>query len=817
MKNIKYIVAALLLLITSCNAQWQQVGKWSTYKQEKNTFTFDAVPATVSVTVFTDDIIRVRMLPNGKFPEDFSWAVVGKIDMPADISSVETDSSLEILTNSLRVCVMKNPTRISFYDKSSSRLINTDNLEKGMSWESKKVNVSKSIPKDEYYYGFGEKTGTLEKTGYALENWNTDIPAYKSDQDPLYKSVPFYMAIRNCNAYGIFFDNNYKTYFDAGKEDKKILSFRADGGELNYYFINGPSPKDVSKNYSKIIGTMPLPPKWALGYQQSRWSYYPESKVREIADTFRKKKIPCDVIYLDIHYMDGYRVFTWDSTRFSNPQKLLSDLKADGFHVVPIIDPGIKKDENYSVYKSGVAEDIFAKNPDGSVFIGPVWPGECSFPDFTNPITRNWWGEQFQKLINIGMTGFWVDMNEPSVFDTPTKTMPLDVVFNYNGQIKNHSAAHNVYGMQMARATFDAVRKYKPDSRPFVLSRANYAGGQRYTAVWTGDNVSSWEHLNQGLPTMMNLSISGQPFVGEDIGGFIDSPSGELFTRWLQKGVFHPFCRVHSEINSKPQEPWSYGEKFEAINKRYIELRYELLPYLYTQFRNASIMGIPIMRPIIYNYPNEMKFLKTQDEFLVGDDILVCPVLRAGAIKREISVPPGTWYSFWDDHIIKEGDEQTISAPIDTIPIFIRGGAIIPMQSVVQNTSEQVVEIFIHVFPDAQKKAAGEMYEDAGDGYDYIAGNYRHTEFLYTSSNESIIFSYRITDGTYQPHTRYINLIIHNYTIAPNALKSMFRTLRKYESLSDLNSADSGWYYDGIKKILYAKWIDGEGVKLIIN
>jgi alpha-glucosidase len=817
MKNIKYIVAAFMLLLTSCNAQWQLVGKWSTYKQENNTFTFDAAPAAVSVTVFTDDIIRVRMAPNGKFPDDFSWAVIGDIDTSIKISYVETDSSMEIFTNKLRVCVLKNPTRISFYDKTTVRLINSDDFKKGMAWDDDKVKVWKQMPTDEYYYGFGEKTGTLEKTGYALENWNTDIPAYKSDQDPLYKSVPFYMAIRNGSAYGIFFDNNYKTYFDVGKDNKNILSFSADGGELNYYFINGPSPKDVSKNYSKIIGTMPLPPKWALGYQQSRWSYYPESKVREIADTFRKKKIPCDVIYLDIHYMDGYRVFTWDSMRFPNPALLLSDLSKDGFHVVPIIDPGIKQDGNYSVYKSGVKENVFVKNPGGSIFIGPVWPGQCAFPDFTDPKTRNWWGEQFKNLINIGMTGFWVDMNEPSVFDTPTKTMPLDVVYNYDGQINNHRAAHNVYGMQMARATFDAVRKYKPDSRPFVLSRACYAGGQRYTAVWTGDNVSSWEHLNQGLPTMMNLSISGQPFVGEDIGGFIDSPSEELFTRWLQKGVFHPFCRVHSEINSQPQEPWSYGEKFEAINKRYIELRYEFLPYLYTQFRNASQTGIPIMRPMIYNYPGLKKIMKVEDQFLVGDDILVCPVLQAGETKRNVNIPPGIWYSFWDGRIMREGNEQTVSAPIDTMPIFIRGGAIIPMQSVVQNTFEQVAEIYIHIFPDEQKKAAGEMYEDAGDGYEYVAGNYRCTEFLFTSSNESDIFSYSVAYGTYQPEKRLVNAVVHNYRKEPSNVKLIFRSLRKYDSLKSLNASDTGWFYDGIKKIFYAKWIDEEGVKLIIN
>jgi alpha-glucosidase len=816
-KNTKYIFIALLLILNNCNGQWQHIGGWNTFSREGNVFIFHASPAVMKVIVMDDDIIRVRVAQTGVFPIDFSWAVVDSDVEKVMINSIETDSCLEIFTNSLRVCVLKNPVRISFYDKVTLRLINSDDLNKGMAWDGDAVRVWKTIPSDELYYGFGEKTGTLEKSGYAMENWNTDIPAYKSTQDPLYKSVPFFMGIRKGNAYGIFFDNNYKTYFDVGKESKTILSFGADGGELNYYFINGPTPKDVSQNYSKLIGTTPLPPKWALGYQQSRWSYYPDSKVREITHTFREKKIPCDVIYLDIHYMDGYRVFTWDTARFSNPKELLADLSKDGFRVIPIIDPGIKKDENYLVYISGLKENVYVKNPDGTVFIGPVWPGQCAFPDFTNPKTRSWWGDQFKNLVEIGMTEFWVDMNEPSVFDVPTKTMPLDVIHNYEGQIKDHRAAHNIYGMQMARATHDAIRNLKPESRPFVLTRANYAGGQRYTAVWTGDNVSSWEHLNLGISTMLNLSISGQPFVGEDIGGFIGSPSGELFTRWLQKGVFHPFCRVHSEINSKPQEPWSYGAKFEAINKRYIELRYEFLPYLYTQFRNTSETGIPIMRPLIFNYPELQKFARVEDQFLIGDDILICPVLKSGVNKRVVNIPPGLWYSFWEDQIMKEGDGQAASAPIDTMPIFIRAGAVIPMQPIIQNTSQNVDRLILHVYPDEQNKAEGDIYEDAGDGYEYLSGVYRRTEIKYEENDNREILSYSITDGIYQPPGRTVTAIIHNFNRIPNEIKLKFRTLKRNDSAKSFDENESGWYNDTKKKVLFVKWIDEEGIKIIIN
>ncbi|MDP2208352.1 MAG: glycoside hydrolase family 31 protein [Bacteroidota bacterium] len=816
---MKKLILIISFLLQSCltSAEWQHIGKWTNFTQEKNTFTFQTPPAAVRVTIFSDNIVRVRLAQTRKFSDDFSWAVIANADTTIEISSTETDSSLEIYTSHMRVSVLRNPTRILFYEKMSNQLLNSDDPKKGMGWDGEAVRIWKTMPPDEFYYGFGEKTGSLEKRGSSMVNWNTDFPAYRASTDPLYKSIPFFMAIRKGKTYGIFFDNNYRTYFDVGKESLNTYSFGADGGELNYYFIYGPTPKEVSQNYSKPIGTFPLPPKWSLGYQQSRWSYYPESKVREIAETFRKKKIPCDVIYLDIHYMDGYRVFTWDTTRFPNPVKLLSDLSAMGFHTVPIIDPGIKLDSTYSVYISGLNEDVYVKNQDGNNFIGPVWPGDCAFPDFTNPKTRSWWGKQFESLVKMGMTGFWVDMNEPSVFGGPGGTMPLNVMHNYEGQIKDHRAAHNVYGMQMARATFEAVRNLKPDSRPFVLSRANYAGGQRFTAVWTGDNVSSWEHLYQGIPTMLNLSISGQPFVGEDVGGFIGSPDGELFTRWLQKGVFHPFCRVHSEINSKPQEPWSYGEQYEAINKRYIELRYEFLPYFYTQFWNASKTGIPIMRPMIYNYPELEKFVRAENQFLIGDDILVCPVLQQGTNKLDVNIPPGIWYSFWTDKIMKEGEWQTVSAPIDTMPIFIRGGAILPMQNVVQNTSEGINQLYLNVYPDEQGKAFGENYEDTDDGYEYLNGVYRHTVFSYEQSDNQKVFSYSIKEGTWQPPKRTVTAIVHAFHWEPNTINLMFKLLEKIDSYNLFMRLESGWYYDAKKKILYVKWIDEEGVKLIIN
>lgn len=800
---------------TKLTAQWQHIGAITSWNKEGNEFTLRTESASVRIAILSDDIIRVRLAPSGKFEEDFSYAVVKKNWDAVAIQSSETDSSIEISTASVRVSVARKPCRISFNEKATGRLIAADDRRRGMASDGEAIRVWKWMPELERYYGFGEKTASLEKRGQSMVNWNTDIPAYRASTDPLYQTIPFFMALRDGKAYGIFFDNTYRSIFDVGKELRDVYSFGADGGELNYYFLNGPTPKEISARFSELIGTMPLPPKWALGYQQSRWSYYPDSTVRNLAATFRSKNIPCDVIYLDIHYMNGYRVFTWDSTRFSNPKKLLSDLARDGFHVVPIIDPGIKKDESYSVYRSAVKENVFVKNPDGSPFIGPVWPGDCVFPDFTSPPTRDWWGRQFSELLAMGMTGFWNDMNEPSVFGGPGGTMPLHVRHSYEGRNLDHRASHNVYGLGMARATFEGVRSVRPDIRPFVLTRAGYAGIQRYAAIWSGDNISSWEHLYQGLPTLMNLSISGQPFIGEDIGGFVYSPTGELFTRWLQKGVFHPFCRVHSEIYSNPQEPWSYGEKFEAINKRYIELRYELMPFLYTQFWKASRTGIPIMRPLFYNYPSLEKFAKTEDEFMIGDDILVAPVLRPADSARFVFLPPGKWYSFWTDELLPEGDWQKISAPIDTMPFFIREGSIIPMQSIVQHTGVLPDALILHVYPDSNGTAHGEMYEDRGEGYEYLKGEYRLTHFDYLQSNRQKVFSLRTIEGSYVMEGRRTMVVIHGVREIPGAVSINSTAMHRSQSESDPSSAMNGWYYESEKRRLVLCWMD-VGIKEVI-
>ena len=797
-----FLVPVLLASPGKLVAQWVSIGNVTSVERVGDGVIVSAKPAMVQLSVIAPEVIRVRMTAGGTFLPDSSWAVVQHVPGPTSYTLTESADELVLSTSKLKVHVRKSPCRLAFYDANGNR-INQDDPSTGMSWSGTKVVVWKTMPQDEQYFGFGEKAGAFNRKWTMMSMWNSDIPAYKADTDPLYETIPFFYGIRKGATYGIFFDNSYYSFFNMGKEHPDLYSFGAVDGELNYYFLYGPKPKDVLERFSTLVGRMPLPPKWAVGYQQCRYSYYPESRVRELASTFRAKKIPCDVIYLDIHYMDGYRCFTWDNQRFPDPKKMIRDLANDGFKVAVIIDPGIKNEPGYWVYDEGMNGNHFVKYPDGKPFIGKVWPGMCVFPDFTRTESRQWWGTLYRGLLDNGVRGFWNDMNEPSVFDVPTKTFDLSVLHDDQGLNTDHRKNHNVYGMQMARGTYEGVAKLRPNERPFVLTRASYAGGNRYAAAWTGDNISSWEHLEMAVPMCMNLSISGQPFVGTDIGGFVGSPSGELYTRWLQLGTFTPLMRTHTEIGSADQEPWSYGPAYEAINKKSIELRYKLLPYIYTQFYTASQTGIPMMRPVFFDFPEDESSLWNDREFMFGDAFLVAPVVWPGATTRSVRLPPGEWYNYWTGEEIKGANSVTVDAPIDRIPLFVKAGSIIPTQQVVQYSDEQSINpLTIELYP-AREQSSTILYEDDGTTFEYLQGKFcRRTVSLNSSAKE-----YRITlsnpEGSFRPPERNIVLKLKAVPTRPSSVQIDGLTLREPRP-----GDQRGWQYDEKMKVLSVTFED---------
>ncbi|MEK6155216.1 glycoside hydrolase family 31 protein [Flavobacteriaceae bacterium 3-367] len=724
------------------------------FKQETDKLYFTTQNGVIlQITVLRDSVVRFRYATQNVFEPDFSYAISEEASRGYNhLETKETKTEYLVETGKLRVLVDKKTLRIQISDLEGN-IINEDEL--GFHWEENyeyggnTVKMSKITQSAESFYGMGDKATHTNLKGKRVNNWVTDQYAYGKDQDPLYKAVPFFIGLHSGKAYGVFFDNTFRSYFDFAHERRNTTSFWADGGEMNYYFFYGPEMSQVVTSYTDLTGTPELPPLWALGYHQSKWSYYPESRVKEIAKTFRDLKIPCDAIYLDIDYMDGFRCFTWDKDKFPDPKRMIDELYKDGMKTVAMIDPGIKVDKDYWVYQEAMEKDYFCKRADGPYMHGKVWPGECNFPDFTNPEVREWWAGLYKEMMaDIGVHAVWNDMNEPAVMEVPSKTAPLDMRHDYDGHPCSHRKAHNIYGMQMVRATYDGVKKYVYPKRPFVITRAAYAGAQRFSSTWTGDNVATWEHLWIANVQVQRMCMSGMSFVGSDIGGFAEQPNGELFARWIQLGIFHPFCRVHSSGDHGDQEPWSFGTEVTDIVRKFIELRYQLLPYLYTMFWKYISEDKPMLQSLVYYDQEDTQTHFRTDEFIFGEQILVCPIQEPNAQGRRMYIPKGKWYNFWTEEIVNGGKEKWVVADLDKIPIFIKEGAIIPKYPVQQYVGEKEIkalQLDVYFKKGTEKST---VYEDGQDGYDYKKGRYSLRNFkLKGKENELIIQQFK--NGTY--------------------------------------------------------------------
>ncbi len=702
------------------------------YRKDVDTFYFTTENYVVlQVTVRRDSVLRFRYSTKTIFDNDFSYAITKYASKGYNHLELEENETHYIITTSKLICkIAKEDLRKSIYDVKNGELICED--ETGFHWEESYefggdiVKMSKVSQDSEAYYGLGDKPVHINLKGKRFENWVTDSYAYGRDTDPIYKSIPFYVGLHHSRAYGIFFDNTFRSFFDFCAEQRNVTSYWAMGGEMNYYFIYGPDMTDVVASYTDLTGKPhQLPPLWSLGYHQCKWSYYPESNVKAITNKFRKLKIPCDAIYLDIDYMDGFRCFTWNKEHFPDPKRMVKELEDKGFKTIAIIDPGIKIDMDYNIFREALEKDYFCKRADGPYMKGKVWPGECFFPDFTDPKVREWWSGLYKELIeDIGVKGVWNDMNEPAVMDVPGKTFPDDVRHNYEGNSCSHRKAHNIYGMQMARATYQGLKKFSYPKRPFVITRAAYSGTQRYTSTWTGDNVATWDHLNIANIQAQRLSMSGFSFVGSDIGGFAEQPNGELYARWIQLGMFHPFFRTHSSGDHGDQEPWSFGTNITDIVRKFIEIRYQLLPYLYTAFWRYAEEGIPILKSLVLFDQEDPHTHYRNDEFIFGEKILACPIAEPNAKGRRMFIPKGEWYDFWNNELIEGGEEVWVDADLDSMPIFVKAGAIIPKYPIQQYVGEKKIDQLVLDVYYKNGKETSQVYEDAHDGYDYKKGRF---------------------------------------------------------------------------------------------
>lgn len=752
--------------------------------------------SVMQITAISDSVLRIRVSPSGKLPEDSSWAVQAEARRSAvEVNREDESGTVGFRTKSLRVSVELATMRLTIRDLAGN-VIQQDDAERPIEFHGHDFRVYKTMPAEEHYFGLGDKPGPLDRRGHAFMMWNTDSYAFQESTDPIYKTIPFFMMFRKGRAAGVLFDNTFRSNFDFGKESPSLYSFGSEDGPIDYYVMGGPTPKDVLREYGWLTGYAPLPPMWALGYQQSRSSYYPESQAREIADHLRREHIPADVIYLDIEYQKDLRPFTVDRDRFPHFTQMLADLKKQDLRVVAITDPHIAALPNsgYSPFDSGAAGDNFLKNPDGKRYVGKVWPGDSVFPDFTRARTRAWWGSLYKGFADAGVAGFWNDMNEPAIF-SPTKTMPDNVQHRieepgFAPRTADHREIHNIYGMQNSRATFDGLLQLRPDERPFVLTRATYAGGQRYAWTWTGDNASTWNHLRLTTPMLLNLGLSGFALSGADVGGFSGAPTPALLTKWFEIAAFEPLFREHSSRHTASREPWVDGSAEENIRRKYIEERYRLMPYIYTAAEDMSRTGVPIMRPLFVEFPKATADghpmdLDAGSEFFFGPDLLVAPSpFPEETGSYEVKLPPGNWYDFWSGKQVrqdrrlpnasaKQHDQETKALMVQpdnsVLPVYVRGGAIVPMEPLTQSTMEaRRGPLTLRVYPGADCR--GSIYVDDGTSFAYGRGSFARVEYSCSVSAHGITVHIGRREGSFHVWWKQLNLEIYGMNAAPGVI-----------------------------------------------
>jgi alpha-glucosidase len=755
-------------------------------------------PAVLQITALRDDVLRLRVGPSGQFPEDASWAVLpASRTAAANVTPETSNTSVGFKTAKLRIAIHRDPLELRVTDL-DVHVIAEQFPDRPIEYHGNSFRVYMRSPFDEHYFGLGDKPGPLDRRNEAFTDWNTDAFGWQESTDPIYKSIPWFIALHKGIATGIFLDNTWRTSFDFNKEYRDAYSFGSENGPLDCYILYGPEPKTVVQSWAWLTGNTPMPPVWAFGYQQSRYSYYPESEVRRIAARLRSERIPADVLWLDIDYQLKNRPFTVDPEQFPTFDQMIKDLRAQHLHTVVITDLHIADLPNagYKPYDEGIAGDHFVKNPDGSNYVGVVWPGKAVFPDFTQKKSRDWWGTLYADFVSKGIAGFWNDMNEPAIFEVPSKTMPDDVQHRieepgFTTRTATHLEVHNIFGMQNTRGTYEGLLKLAPDSRPFVMTRASYAGGHRYASTWTGDNSSNWYHLRQTIPQLLNLGLSGFSMAGADVGGFAGSPQPELLTRWLELAAFQPIDRDHTAKGTNQQEPWENGTPEDLdLRRRYIEERYHLLPYIYTTAEEMARTGIPIIRPLFLEFPSLPNTQQPLDptidsEFLLGSSLLIAQSPFPDEVDDLfITLPAGGWYDYWtgarvDGTGTRRNIDNSISAPtgvhlhrsLSTLPVFARAGAIVPEQPLVQSTEEKPEgPLTLRVYPpdSFNQDCKGSLYLDDGVSFAFRKGDYRRINFTCRLSPQGLIVAVTAPDRTYEPWWKLFSIEIYGASKAAN-------------------------------------------------
>jgi alpha-glucosidase len=767
---------ALLCYAIISSAQLQNSGRIISYLKTKNGIAGKTVNFSFEVSAYSVNTIRVQIAKNKEI-NDYSFALVSN-EKPSFNAFKITDEEGKIKLSTAKIIaeIDKAPNFRIVFKNDKGETINEDMPGKGMgtTFIGDRTTVYKKLQPGERFVGMGESLGDLNRAASVVTTWNVDNYKYDNDKIPMYISIPFYIGIFKDKVYGIYYDNSYKGTFNFGASNTRFSSVTFDGGDMDYFFMYDQSVAKVIEHYTSLTGRMPLPPKWSIGYHQSRNSYYPESQVMFIANTFRNKKIPLDCIVLDADYLVEYEPFRINTERFPDMKGMAKRLSAMGIELTASVNPGIKIDSTYSAYNDGLRNNIFLRYTDNELYQADIWPNMNYYPDFTNPKARMWWADQMKVYQELGINGYWNDMNEPAIGG---QAMPDNVVFDYDGRKSTPLESHNLYGFLMARSSFESFQKYGGNKRPFVMTRSAFAGIQRYATVWSGDNQAKDEHILLGVLLNNQMGLSGIPFVGPDLGGYIGEATKEMYTRWVEVGVFSPYLRNHRGQYQMANEPWAYGEEAEAISKTYIEFRYQLMPYLYSKFYETSKTGIPIARSLCIDYPfdSNVYSLNYQYQFIFGDAFLISP-LTSKEKSKTIYFPKGQWYNIFTDQKIDGGQELLQDFPLYNLPLYVKESSIIPLQSITQSAKDKPSDtLLLHVYNGASNNDFI-YYEDDGTTLDFQKGNFYKRTIQFNPINKTLKFTK--VEGNYAAHFKKIKVILHGFdeSVSPRINNNVITT-----------------------------------------
>jgi len=754
--------------------------------------------ALARVQVVAGDVVRVRLAPTGSFGNRASGAVLPQA-APPTVNVVDTPDVVYVLDSTAMVVVLKKPFRVVVFRGDQSLVVADDGYAAGWDTASGLVIERKYAFPDEHFFGLGERGGPVDRRGRTIFMMNVDWGGYGEFSDPLYASIPFYYGIRGGQAYGIFFDNPAVPFFDMDSAGQSLVTFGAQKGELDYYVLLGPTPADVAAAYGRLTGRTPLPPKWALGYQQSRYGYKSQAQVLALAQQFRSLNIPCDALYLDLDYMDQRHMFTWDPANFPTPANFNATLESEGFKRVNIMEPAVLRTD--PLWGSLAQPGYLVTDAAGTPLVNNIFLGDVSWIDFSRPAARTWYLSALKSFLATGVSATWDDLNEPA-----QNFMP-EAVYDFNGQQRTDLEARNLYALNEVALSYQAQQELRPNERPWVLSRAGYAGIQRYAANWSGDTLSTFDSLRVSIEMSASMGLSGQNFFGHDIGGFLGSPSAELFIRWLEFSSYTPLFRNHAVDTSAPREPWQYGAPYTGMARSIIGQRYRMMPYLYSLFDRAATDAAPPLAPVLFDFPADTRSYALNDEFMLGPSLLVAPVYTAGATTRSVYLPAGSdWVDFNTDAVYSGGQDITVSAPLEQIPVFVRAGAIVPQGPVRQYAGAPAPAVIdVHVYPGAD--GAFDLYEDDGHSMAYAQGVFLRTHLASTTQGADTQFVIQRTAGSWTPPARTWNLQYHN-AAAPVSVTRDGAVLAQAADTTALAALSQGWLYDAANARLTVKLTD---------